>query len=217
MLNDAAASAAPAPERRKRTGRKAGIIHRPLSAGEWKVMRAQYESGSHTCAQLAAIFNTSLATVYHRQADEKWKRGSAGAGAVVLNAREELQSAATAAMKQAAAGVAEKLARDLTAELAPWIEKEKRQQIRRAIKRSKAAQRRLDGVSEGYSVYDAKKGEVVALEPSPKDESYLASSEEKYDSIIRRNLGMDDTSAPAAGRISLRMLAGPVAIEVSTG
>lgn len=200
---------------KKRIGRRKGIIQRPLSPQQWRIARAQYEAGGRelTCAKIAAIFNTSPSTVTHRCAEEKWRKGQV----IIESAKKELQVATEAAMKIAAQDVAQKLARDLTQELQPWIEKEKRSQIKRAIKRSKAAHRRIDAVSQGYKIIDPKSGEVLDISPTPKDEGCLASAEEKYDGIIRRNLGMDDANAPTPGKISLRMLAGPVAIEVQAG
>lgn len=189
-------------------------IMRPLSEDQWRLARAQFESGGLdvTQARIAAVFNTSLSMVQKRSAAEKWSKGAI----IVKNARKHLQLATDNALAKAAESTGAAVAKTLMKELEPWIEKEKRAHILRAVKRSKRAFKRIDALTEGYETQDAKTGNVVALLPTPKDEMMFANAEDKYDGIIRRNLGMSEGSA-LGGSLSLRVLTGNVAIEATAG
>lgn len=185
---------------------------RPLTPEQWKLAQLQFETSdeSVTLAKLAVIFNTSRSSMEKHSANGKWSKGAK----IVSDARRELQVATTKALATAAEKTGSEVARKLMDDLQPFIEREKRAQIKRAITRSKHGQKRLSSVAKGYQRFDAKSGEVVDLTPDPKDEMHIASAEEKYDAIIRRNLGMSDDKQ-AGGMISLRVLAGSAAIQVN--
>lgn len=188
-------------------------IFRPLTPDQWNLARIQFETGDQgiTLARIAAIFNTSRSSVEKRCAAEKWTKGLA----IVKGARKALQVATGNAMATAADKAAQEIATRLTKELQPWIEKEKRSHIQRAIKRSKRAMKRLDRVAEGYTVWD-KEGNANLQTPTPKDEMSIATAEDKYDGIIRRNLGMNDSTG-LDGSLSVRVLTQGAAIEISQG
>ncbi len=189
-------------------------ILRPLTDLQWTHARIMFETGGLDVKQrdVAAAFNTSLSSVQKRSAVEKWSKGAQ----FVADARKHLANVADSAMAKAADVAATQMAAKITKELQPWIEKEKRAHIQRAIKRSKRALKRIDRIADGYQVYDSKRGELVDCTPGPKDEMHFATAEDKWDGIIRRNLGMGDSSI-AAGSLSLRILTGDTAIELKQG
>lgn len=191
---------------------KAKRIQRPLTKEQWQVARVQFETGDKivTHAIIAERFNTSLSSVQKRSQAEQWQKGLEIVQSIKRDAANALQSAASIEAKKAG----ELAGRQIAKELQPWIEKEKRLHIKRAITRSKAAFKRLDKVSKGYQVYDAKRGTLTDVECAPKDEMHLATAEDKYDGIIRRNLGMSD-SGGLSGSLSLNILTGSAAIQVN--
>jgi hypothetical protein len=189
-------------------------ILRPLTPLQWRQARIMFETAGLdvTLASIAQSFDTSLSAVQKRSAAEKWSKGAQ----LVVDARKHIASATDSAMAKAAEKVGADMANKIAKELQPWIEKEKRAHIQRAIKRSKRAMKRLDRVSEGYQVYDAKRGELVDCETTPKDEMSIATAEDKYDGIIRRNLGMNDSTG-LDGSLSVRVLTAGAAIEIQQG
>lgn len=189
-------------------------ILRPLTKDQWNLARIQFETGDQgiTLARIAAIFNTSRSSVEKRSATEKWSKGLA----IVQDARKHLQVATQSAMTIAAEKAGQEMALRITKELQPWIEKEKRAHIQRAVRRSKKALKRIDGIAGGYTIEHPKTGDPVEIKPGPKDEMCFATAEDKYDSIIRRNLGMNDTNA-LSGALSVRVLTDGAAIEVQQG
>jgi hypothetical protein len=199
------AAAEPQPVKPKR-------ILRPLTDLQWRQARVMFETAGLdvTQADIAKAFDTSLSSVQKRSAAEKWSKGAQ----VVADARKHLATAVDSAMAKAADSAAQQIAERTMRDLQPWIEKQKRDQIQRAIKRSKRAHKRLDRVAKGYQVFDAKKGEIVDLETSPKDEMHIAAAEDKYDNIIRRNLGMSDGNA-FSGQLSSGILVNQAVIQVS--
>lgn len=201
IADEAAGSSNPKPKR----------VLRPLTLDQWNLARIQFETGDAgiTLARIAAIFNTSRSSVEKRSANEKWSKGLA----IVKGARKAMQVATDNAMTIAANTAAQEIALRVTKELQPWIEKEKRAHVQRAIKRSKRGLKRLDRVADGYEVYDAKRGALVECETNPKDEMLIATAEDKYDGIIRRNLGMNDATS-LGGSLSVRVLTDGAAIEL---
>lgn len=194
-------------------GRQKRIL-RPLTDLQWQQARIMFETAGLDVKQsdIAKAYNTSLSSVQKRSAVEKWSKGAQ----FVADARKALATAADSAMAKAAESAAQEMAARVTKELQPWIEKEKRSHIQRAIKRSKRAMKRLDRVAEGYQVYDAKAGGLVNCSTTPKDEMNIAQAEDKYDGIIRRNLGMSD-SGGLSGSLSLNILTGSAAIQINAG
>lgn len=187
-------------------------IFRPLTSEQWRLARIEFESGDQqmTLTKVAAIFQTSLSSVQKRSSKEKWSKGQA----IIQDARKQLQQATNDALATAAVKTGEKMAERLMKELQPWIEQEKRSHIKRALRRSKRGLKRLDRVSEGYQVYDAKTESLVTCQTGPKDEMQIAQAEDKYDSIIRRNLGMNDSTG-LGGSLSVNVLTNQAAVQVS--
>lgn len=192
-------------------GRQKRIL-RPLTDIQWRQARAMFEAGGLeiTHADIAKAFDTSLSMVQKRCAAEKWAK----AAQLVVDARRHLAKATDSALAVAADSAAKQMAERITKELQPWIEKEKTAHIKRAMKRSKRAFKRLSRVSKGFQVYDAKRGELVDCEPGPKDEMHIATAEDKWDGIVRRTLGMSD-SGGLSGSLSLNILTGSAAIQVN--
>ena len=69
------------------------------------------------------------------------------------------------------------------AELQPWIEREKAEHIKRIVAIAKRGFRRIEKLWDETEVADS------------KAESLAAATLDKHDAIIRRNLGMNETSA----------------------
>lgn len=194
--------------------RPAKRIFRPLTDAQWNLARVQFETSDEkvTLKQISVLFQTSLSAVQKRSSLEKWSKGAQ----IVQTAKAELKRATENALAEVAQDAGREVARKLMDDLQPWIERQKREQIQRAIKRSKRGQKRIDSVSKGYQVYDAKRGSVVDLDPTPKDEMCIAAAEDKYDSIIRRNLGMNDSVA-VGGPVNLTFLSNPGAVQILQG
>lgn len=188
-------------------------ILRPLTKHQWTLLRIQYEQGGDeiSYAKLAGEHGVSYSTLTKRAADEGWTK----AQELVTKAGKMLAKATDDKLAEAVDEAAAKVSKSMLAELQPWIEKEKRHHIKRAIKRSKAAFKRLDRVAEGYQVYDAKREQLVNCETTPKDEMAIANAEEKYDSIIRRTLGMNEGSG-IGGSLSVQVLTNQAAVSIKT-
>jgi hypothetical protein len=87
------------------------------------------------------------------------------------------------------------VAREIVEDLRPWIEREKAEHVRRAVAMGK----------RGYERIDRMWNEKALVEV--KDESLAAATLEKHDTIIRRNLGMNETG-DGSGSLNLNVLAG---------
>jgi hypothetical protein len=72
------------------------------------------------------------------------------------------------------------VAKEIVADLRPWIEREKAAHIRRAVEMGKRGFERIG------RLWDAEKP------VDPKRENFAASSLDKHDEIIRRSLGMNE-------------------------
>lgn len=187
-------------------------IQRPITADDWRLARIAFETSDKltTLSAIARQFNTSVSSVQKRSAAEQWSKGQLIVQSVKRAASQALQSSAEQAAREAGALAG----RQIAADLAPWIEREKRAHIKRALKRAKSGLKRITKRSKGYQVYDAKAQQLIDIETNPKDEMHLATAEDKYDGIIRRNLGMNETPV-GSGSLSLRILTEGAAIEVT--
>lgn len=174
---------------------------------EWALVRAEYETSTLSLRAIARKYGLSESTALKRAAREKWNQGAQ----LIAEARDQLAIKTTEALSVATDKAADIAAQQLIDELQPWIAQQKTEHIKRAVKRSRRAQDRLDKVAKGFRV-QGKDGEIVLLRPGPKEESFLAQSEDKYDNIIRRNLGMNDISA-SGGTLSLNILMGQAVIN----
>ena len=85
------------------------------------------------------------------------------------------------------------------AELQPWIEREKAEHIRRIVAIAKRGFRRIEKLWDEKAV------------PEAREESLAAATLDKHDAIIRRNLGMTETSAGSCS-LNLHVLTGGRAI-----
>jgi hypothetical protein len=200
-------------EQRRRFASSPGKrLQRPLTEDEWKLARIQFETGERDIShdRIAEIFKTSVSSVHKRAAAEKWSKTSN----LVVQTRNQLKAATERHISAAADRAGKQVAKSLMDDLAPLLEREKRAQIKRALKRSKRGQRRLDKIASGYQVVEPKTGAVVTLELGPKDEMYLASAEDKYDNILRRNLGMNDNQLPG-GAFNVSILTNHAAVQVN--
>lgn len=173
-----------------------------------------FETGNKTVTQakIAKHFNTSLSMVQKKSAEEQWSKGQTIIQSVRKQAEIALHETATIEARKAG----QEAGRQVVKELQPWIEAEKRSHIKRAIKRSKRALKRIDGLTDGYFIENPKTGQPEEIKPGPKDEMMIANAEDKYDSIIRRNLGMNDSTG-LSGALSVRVLTEGAAIEVQQG
>lgn len=189
-------------------------ICRPLTDHQWALLRIQYEQGGDeiSYAKLSTEHSVSYSTLTKRASDEGWAKTKD----LVTKAGQMLAKRTDEKLAEAIDEAAAKVSKSMLADLQPWIEREKRAHIKRAIKRSRNGMKRLDRVAEGYQVYDAKAGRLVDCETTPKDEMSIATAEDKYDGIIRRNLGMNDSSA-LSGSLSVRVLTDGAAIELKQG
>jgi hypothetical protein len=77
-------------------------------------------------------------------------------------------------------------AKQFMAELEPWIEREKAEHIKRIVAIAKRGFRRIEKLWDENAV------------PEARAESLTAATLDKHDAIIRRNLGMSETSAGSA-------------------
>jgi hypothetical protein len=149
---------------------------RYLNAQEWDEVRLEYETSPDrpTLRQLADKHRLSRSTVFKKAAREKWKQNAA----LVEATRKQIVEKMEARMEIATTEVVQLVAEQVMADLQPWIEQEKAKHVRR-IKR---------GFERIEKVWDEN-------EPcSPKEESLAAATLDKHDAIIRRNLGMNETS-----------------------
>jgi hypothetical protein len=85
------------------------------------------------------------------------------------------------------------------AELQPWIEREKAEHIRRAVSTAKRGFERIE------KLWDENES------PEARAETLAAATLDKHDAIIRRNLGMNETSAGSCS-LNLHVLTGGRAI-----
>lgn len=170
-----------------------------LSPPEWQAIRLAYETDPKhpNFTTLSKPHNISHSTVAKRAKAEQWCRQDALALATI----QRVQNANSAIVEQTAAKVSAQLAQQLSDSLQPWLEREKTKHVRSQIKRAKIALKQLD----------AHISPDIAL--APKDSSFIAKSAETWDTIARRNLGLNDNTLPAGG-LSLSILTNHAAVQV---
>ena len=81
------------------------------------------------------------------------------------------------------------------AELQPWIEREKAEHVKRAVRMAKRGFERIERLWDEQEAADC------------KTESLTAATLDKHDAIIRRNLGMNDEERPMSS-LNLSVLSG---------
>ena len=89
--------------------------------------------------------------------------------------------------------------KEMMAQLQPWIEQEKAKHIQCAVRLAKRGFERIEKLWDETEVADS------------KAESLAAATLDKHDAIIRRNLGMNETSAGSCS-LNLHVLTGGRAI-----
>jgi len=154
---------------------------RHLNAQEWDEVRLEYETSRErpTLRQLADKHRLSRSTVFKKAAREHWKQNAA----VVETMRKQIVKKMEARMEIATTEAADLAAKQFMAELQPWIEREKAEHIKRIVAIAKPGFRRIEKLWDETEVADS------------KAESLAAATVDKHDAIIRRNLGMNETSA----------------------
>lgn len=171
-----------------------------LSPAQWAAARYDFESGKLRFKhEVAASYGISNETVEKRSRIDGWMRNSE-IGASVSTV---LRQATDKALEATAAQIAAKLGRQFEDDLRPWLEREKRQHIQDSIKRSKLRQKMVDSIV------------ASADSLTPKDLSYIAKTDDTYDAIKRRNLGLNDDKAPAGGALSINILTNQAAVSVA--
>ena len=86
-------------------------------------------------------------------------------------------------MEIATTEAAQVAVKEMMAQLQPWIEREKAEHIKRAVKMATRGFERIERLWE------------VNQSPEARAESLAAATLDKHDQILRRNLGMNETSA----------------------
>ena len=170
---------------------------RHLDRQAWANLRLEYETSSArpTLRELADKHAVPRSTIFKRAAREKWKQNAA----LVEATRKQIVGKMEAKMETATTEVVQLVAEQVMADLQPWIEQEKAKHVRRIVNIAKRGFERIE------KVWDEN-------EPcSSKEESLAAATLDKHDAIIRRNLGMSETSA-ASCSLNLHVLTGSRAI-----
>jgi hypothetical protein len=169
-----------------------------LSEAQWIAARHQFESGELTVLQLCARYSVSERTVRHKIADEGWQKGLK----LVTGAETKLQKVVDSHLEQVGEKIAGRIGKKLEADLAPWFEREKRRHVKDSLKRIRSRQRLIDGLVDETDVL------------TPKDAAYIAKSDDTYDNMARRNLGMNEGSG-IGGSLSVQVLTNQAAVSIS--
>ena len=166
---------------------------RHLNAQEWDEVRLEYETSRErpTLRQLANKHRLSRSTVFKKAAREDWKQNST----VVETMRKQIVKKMEARMEIATTEAADLAAKQFMAELQPWIERERVEHIKRIVAIAKRGFRRIEKLWDETEVADS------------KEESLAAATLDKHDAIIRRNLGMNETSVGSCS-LNLHVLTG---------
>lgn len=170
-----------------------------LSKAQWVAARFQYETGELTGPQLSAKYDVSLRTIRLKMAKEQWKKGLQSAD----GAERQLHSLVSERLPAQADAIAMKVGQRMEESMAPWFEREKRKWVKESVKIAKAGRKMVRAIVE-------KLDDTV----TPKDAAYIAKSDDTYDNIGRRNLGMQDGNA-VSGALHVQILAGQAAVSVS--
>lgn len=164
---------------------------RHLNAQEWANLRLEYETSSArpTLRELADKHGVSRSTIFKRAARERWKQNAT----IVDAARKQIVEKMEARLQAGITEVAQLTAKQVMAELQPWIEREKAEHIKRIVAIAKRGFRRIEKLWDENAV------------PEARAESLAAATLDKHDAIIRRNLGMNETQG-GSGTLNLDVL-----------
>ena len=102
-------------------------------------------------------------------------------------------------METTTAEVAQLVATQVIADLQPWIEREKVEHIKRAVQMAKRGFERIEKLWDEREAVDC------------KAENLTAATLDRHDTIIRRNLGMNE-SPDKSSAVNLAVLAGGRAV-----
>ncbi len=166
---------------------------------DWPMLQHEYESGFVTLRTFAKERNLPLSTLFRRAANGKWKRKHNA----IADAREAITEKTVKAIESVGSEIESEVraaGEMVLADMAPWIESEKRKQVIRAVKRAVEHQERIDSVA--LTVED------------PKGMAMIATAEDKFDSIIRRNLGMSEGTG-IGGSLNNNILANQASITTA--
>ena len=86
------------------------------------------------------------------------------------------------------------IATQVVEELRPWIEREKAAHIRRAVAMGKRGFERIERLWDEREAVD------------PKQEQFASSALDKHDTIVRRNLGMQDNKQSGTDSLNIKAL-----------
>lgn len=171
-----------------------------LPDSQWIAIKAAYETDPSRPSpeQLAKIYGVDRTTIDKRARAQSWTRKDSLAIATI----KALENENDAIVAKTTANVAAQLTQHLSDSLQPWIEKQKTQHLKNQIRRSKLALKQVDTFLAP--------GPVL----SPKDSQFVAKTAETWDTIARRNLGLNDMS-PVAGSLNLQILTNHSAVQIS--
>jgi hypothetical protein len=172
---------------------------RHLNPQEWAEVRLEYEASSArpTLRQLADKRGVSRSTIFKRAAREHWKQNAT----LIESTRQQIIEKMEAKLEAEVDEVAHVAAKQVIAELQPWIEEQKAQHIRRAVTIAKRGLQRIEKLWDENAV------------PEARTESLVAATLDKHDTIIRRNLGMNE-APPVQPALNLNILANHTAVQV---
>jgi hypothetical protein len=172
---------------------------RHLNEQEWTNLRLEYEMSPErpTLRELADKHRLSRSTIFKRASREQWKQNAA----VVEAARQQIVQKMEAKLEAEVDEVAHVAAKQVITELQPWIEREKAEHVKRIVAIAKRGFQRIEKIWDENAV------------PEARAESLVAATLDKHDTIIRRNLGMNE-APPGQGSLNLNILTNHSAVEV---
>lgn len=170
---------------------------RHLQPEQWDQVRIEYETSPErpTLRELADKHRISRSTIFKRAAREKWKQNAA----LVEATRKQIVGKMEADLEAATGEAAQLVAKQIVEDLRPWIEREKTEHIVRAVRMAKRGLERIEKLWDEREAVDS------------KAENLTAATLDRHDTIIRRNLGMNE-SPERTSALNLAVLSGGRAI-----
>jgi hypothetical protein len=168
------------------------VKSRRLNQQQWSEVRLEYETSVErpTLRQLAVKHCVSRSTIFKRAAREHWKQNAT----IVDAARKQIVQKMEVTLEAATTEAAQVAAKEMVAQLQPWIEREKAEHIRRVVRIVKHGFQRIERLWDENA-------------PEVRSESLAAATLDKHDAIIRRNLGMNESQG-GSGTLDLYVSAG---------
>lgn len=153
---------------------------------DWPAIRREYETGNLSQRGIADLMNIPRQTVMVRAMREGWKKR-------IAIAKRELATMEANAERKAIQRMSE--------DLAPWMEKQKENFVRKSYHVASRGMKRIAQFQKDNAKVD------------PRDEANASKAAENYHRIGRVALGMSDGS-PIAGPITFNVLANRSAVQV---